>query len=60
MTAEERKRELWLMRWNQAARVLESQGVILESWVIGSDVAELSRNIVENALTADKDDKSRR
>lgn len=62
MTAEERKRELWLMRWNTAARVLESQGVILESWTIGSDVAELSRSIVESALTADKGhgDRSRR
>ncbi|RPA88013.1 hypothetical protein BJ508DRAFT_409930 [Ascobolus immersus RN42] len=60
MTAEERKREMWLMRWAQAQRVLEAQGVILESWVIGSDVSELCRSIVESALAESKGDKSRR
>lgn len=44
-----KKEELWRRRWGRARDVLESEGVLLRSWTVGSDVMDEAVELVERA-----------
>lgn len=45
-----RKEFLWNQRWARAKRILDSNGVTLRSWRVGSDVADVCIRLVEGAM----------
>lgn len=52
-----RKEFLWNQRWARAKRILDNQGVVLRSWRVGADVADVCVRLVEGALReAEKDE----
>lgn len=48
-----KKEELWRRRWGRARDVLESEGVLLRTWTVGSDVMDEAVGLVERARRAD-------
>lgn len=45
-----RKEFLWNQRWARAKRILDSNGITLRSWRVGSDVADVCIRLVEGAM----------
>lgn len=45
-----KREELWHRRWEQATKVLESKGVVLGSWRVGSDVQDVCIWLTKEAL----------
>jgi len=46
-----KKLDLWKRRWKRAKDILDSQGVVLRSWRVGSDVCLDAVHIVEKTLS---------
>ncbi|KAJ5643464.1 uncharacterized protein N7484_005971 [Penicillium longicatenatum] len=45
-----KREELWRRRWERASEILESHGVVLGSWRVGSDAQPVCMWLIEEAL----------
>ena len=55
-----KKEELWLRRWARAKGIFEEKGVVLKTWRVGEDVADVCVRLVERALREDEHGGERR
>lgn len=55
----DKREQLWRQRWARAEQVLGEQGVMLKSWRVGEDAADVSIKLLKEHLERGKRDAGR-